>query len=78
MAKIYVCTPFGGPIEVNMPDATSIKYAACRAAEACGFDDEDAYWWLVNSSGRWLPSDAIIVQYDGEYLMLDARSFEEL
>ena len=77
MTKIFVCDPFSDFVEITMSGATSIKYAAARAAEACGYDEE-AFWWLSDQAGSWLPEDAVIAEYDGSRLLLTPRAFGEL
>ena len=78
MTKILVADPWSDFIEVEMNGATTIKYASVRAAEACGYDGDDVYWWVADMNDTFLPEDAIIANYDGQRLVLAPRSFEEL
>ena len=60
-----------GPVTVEMPAATTGKYAAKRAAEELGYDP-DAEWVLMRV-GRVIDPDESVLEWDGKALELGVR-----
>ena len=60
-----------GGVEVEMPAATTGRYAAKRAAEACGYDSDGFEWelWIVSAGGGTrVPMDEPVVGLEGKSL----------
>ncbi len=63
----------GGEHPVEMPGATSGKYAAKRAAEAVGLDPEQ--WWALLYGGHTIiPEDEAVAALDGQVFTLGLRN----
>ncbi len=66
---IQVHCEIGGQRDITMPGATSVKYAAKRAAEAFEFNEDAGFWGLVKLVGGHqgmpplIPEDDVIAGY---------------
>ena len=61
----------GGWLEVEMPSATSMRYAAKRVAEAVGLDaGAGEYALCLGRTGRLIPQGAVVADYDGQVVGL--------
>lgn len=59
------------PVIVEMPCATTIRYAALRMVEALGLDPEGATYHLVNTrTRRVIPGDDLVAAHDGQEVHL--------
>lgn len=67
--KVNVIAGRLGAVEVEMSGATTIHYAAKRAAEAFGLDGE-AYWGLLRNGAEVLPNLDLISEHCHQPLML--------
>ncbi len=57
--------------EVEMPGATTARYAAKRMAEAAGLDPDDRDWALGETETlRTIPQNAVIAKWAGKRLSL--------
>lgn len=69
-STIYVVTTTK-PMEVQMPSATTVRYAVWRVAEAMGYGIEDQEWSLFDfQTGKPMPEDDIIAAWDGKQVQL--------
>lgn len=60
------------PATVEMPSATTAKYAAARVAEALGHDVSDGRltFALEELGGRMIEADHVMADHDGKRLRL--------
>ena len=74
MATLKVYNGGGGYLVLEMPGATSIRYAAKRVAEAIGLDPNAGDFELVHGySNQPIPQKDIVAQYDGHEVGLLLR-----
>lgn len=66
---IRTTTNLSGTRDVEVHNATSIRYAAKHAAEAYG-RDPDLPWSLYHTDGTLINPDDVAVDYDGRTLLL--------
>ena len=63
---IHICK-YGGTVPLEMPGATTALYAAKRAADALGYEGEDAHWMLRPAlSAEPLHDDTVMGEHDGQ------------
>jgi hypothetical protein len=61
----------GRVIDVDMPAATTLRYAAKRAAAAAGFDEAVREWVLAEpSTHRVYPPESIVAAMDQTWVIL--------
>ncbi len=79
--ELVVRLGLSGPVKrVEMPTATTVKYAAKRAAEAFDLDPEpeEGSWTLVNEASRTLlPEDDAVIGLSTTPCILALRPFAE-
>ncbi len=60
-----------GSTPIEMPGATSMRYAAMRAAEELGYDPMGADWRLLDGTTELpIPEDELAVEHDGKLFIL--------
>lgn len=70
MTKLLVKT-YDGPVAIEMPNATSVRYAAMRAAEELGYDPTGADWRLMDPLTLVvIPEDELAATLDGQLVLL--------
>jgi len=58
-------------VKVEMPAATTVRYAAKRAAAAVGFDADAQKWVLAEPATRHVyPPDSVVAALDGAWVVL--------
>jgi hypothetical protein len=58
-------------VEVDMPAATTVRYAAKRAAAAVGFEADAREWMLVEAATHHVhPPDNLVAGMDGAWVVL--------
>ena len=79
MATLKLHNSTGKWLEVKMPSATSMRYAAKRVAEAVGFDpDMGEFALCIHDTRRLIPQEDVVADYDGQVVGLMLLGFEEL
>lgn len=69
--RLYISNGSGVPVlAVEMPAATTGRYAAKRIVEALGYDPDEQEWALMGPQGQ-LDPDRVVAGYEGAtvYLM---------
>ena len=73
MATLRLATP-QGEVVLEMPGATTVRYAAKRAAEAMGYDPDALEFYLVDpSTKRVMPQDDVVAYLDSRAFLLASR-----
>ena len=75
MATLMLFCPEHGAVEceLEMPDITSMRYAALRVAEEYGNGPYDARFFLRDINGQLIDEDDMASEWDGKEVLLDYK-----
>jgi len=66
--------PPNGIIELEMPAATSLRYAGLRFGEYLGLDTDQFFYFLMDSATKEpCPTEHLAADYDGTVFVLGCR-----
>ena len=74
MATLHIYCPDHRMVEhqVEIQDATTMRYAAMHVADAVGADSEDGVWQLITRGFQSIDPDDLAADWDGKEVVLQS------